>query len=176
MLQISSGNDSKNGGHNAKSSETRRRFLEAYEKTFGNVDKSCQYAGISRQTYYRWKKSKSSVNLRFQRRIEQIRPRELLLDLAESSLMKLVDQGNVRAAIYLLRTKGQSRGWGTSPPPKKIEAQAVARKVTLVKSTFQMWVKENPRATTNDRRTWLIRFAELADLPSSERSQLDGLY
>lgn len=164
MLQISSGDTNKRGGHNAKPSETRRRFLEAYEKTFGNIDKSCKYAGISRQTYYRWMKSVSAVNIEFQRRVAEVRPVDLFLDLAETTLMKLIEEGNVKAAIYALRTKGRSRGWGTrcGPPCYERGAEEFDKKGRA----FLNWLDDHPESTKDERLVWLKRFVLPPKSPS----------
>lgn len=175
MLQLSTLSRKGPGGNNAKTSEVRKLFLEAYEKTFGNVGQSCKYAGISRQTYYRWMKSKTPVNLRFQRRVKLIEPQELVIDLAETALMKLIDEGNVKAAIYLLRTRGQGRGWGKGEPTPQVAAPSKDLKVHQVMTTFEFWLKDNPRATQSERETWLLRFALLADIPVPSLSHLNSL-
>jgi len=87
----------------------RKRFLEAYEFTFGNVKASCKYAGISRSTFYRWMKSDSSILRRFQERVKCTYPQELRMDLLEGALKDLVDKGNAEALIFLM--KMYSRPW-----------------------------------------------------------------
>ena len=77
-------------------------------------------------------KSKTSVNLKFQRRVKQIRPRELLLDIVESALMKRVEEGSVQAVIYMLKTKGKDRGWGKTEPVPQVDAPSKDVKVNGV--------------------------------------------
>ena len=38
------------------------------------------------------------------------------VDTAESKLMELVNAGNVKAVLFLLRAKGKQRGYGDEPP------------------------------------------------------------
>lgn len=171
MLQLSTSIKKGPGGNNAKTSDVRKRFLEAYERSFGNVGQSCRYAGISRQTYYRWMKSKTSVNLRFQQQVKRIEPQEMVIDLAETALMKLVNEGDVKAAIYLLRTRGQGRGWGKSEPTPQVAAPSNDLKVHQVRTTFEFWLKDNPMATQSEQAIWLFRFALLAGIPVASVSQ-----
>jgi hypothetical protein len=101
----------RDGGQNAKASGTRSMFLKAFEDTCGNVSASCEYAGISRQTFYRWKNSHSRVNVQFQKRLELLKPCSRLVDLAEANLMQRVAAGDTQAILYVLKTKGRDRGW-----------------------------------------------------------------
>jgi len=176
MLHIDQDVPKQRGGHNAKTAVTRNRFLAAYEKTFGNVDQSCRYAGISRQTYYRWIKSESPVNLQFQRSVGQIRPREPLVDLAEPAAMKLAEEGNLNAAIHLLKARAKIEGGGDDLPSAEAETSSKNRKVIQVKDTFDIWLKENPTATTDEKRVWLLRLAGLADIQMTALSQFHGLF
>lgn len=100
------------GGHNAKKSITRRKFLEAYEKTYGNISASCEIAGISRQTLYRWMKSKTEVNLKFRKDLTAIRPKEKLKDLAEAVIVHQLNLKNLDAAKYILDRIAKDRGYG----------------------------------------------------------------
>lgn len=99
----------KRGGHSAKTSETRLKFLDAFERTFGNISSSCQYAGISRLTYYRWMQSKTRINVKFQEKIKMLKPVEAQLDLAEAVLYANLKAGSLRAAEFILRTRGRER-------------------------------------------------------------------
>jgi hypothetical protein len=38
------------------------------------------------------------------------------VDTAESKLMELVAQGNLKAIMFFLRAKGKQRGYGAEPP------------------------------------------------------------
>jgi hypothetical protein len=102
------------GGDNAKPSSTRRLFLYAFEKTYGNISASCEYAGISRITYYRWIKSNSRVNKKFQERLKALQPQERKLDFFEGRLMELAQQNNAvgaTAVIFGLKTLAKRRGY-----------------------------------------------------------------
>src|SRR4051812_26048061 len=91
------------GGNNAKDRAVRKRFIYWYENTYGNVSKSSDYTGISRQTYYRWMKGDSSLDRWFQRKIDLTRPSELKKDHAEMALLAAVMDGKVWAIKFVLR-------------------------------------------------------------------------
>jgi hypothetical protein len=103
------------GGDNAKTSTTRAKFLHAFEQSFGNISASCEFAGISRPTYYRWMQSNTRVNLRFQQQIERILPGERKLDYMEGKLMQRVEAGDTTAIIFGLKTLGRERGYSERP-------------------------------------------------------------
>src|SRR6187551_1816238 len=108
MLQIIAKRES---GKQDDRQSTRQKFLDAFETTCGNVSASCEYAGISRQTYYRWLRSLTAVNIQFRDRLSRIKPNDRLVDLAESRLIQKIAEGDIAAIIFTLKTKGRERGW-----------------------------------------------------------------
>lgn len=86
--------------------ETRQRlFLTAYRRNMGNVSKAAKAAGVPRRTFYNWRVNDAA----FAEECRMID--EAHLDLAESKLLGLIEQGNERAIIFYLKNKGQSRGY-----------------------------------------------------------------
>lgn len=96
-----------------RSREARKRFLYAYEKTLGNISKSCEYAGISRKTYYRWMQSNAPANKRFRDKVELMRPRDYLLDLVEAELLVRIQSGKCTDSMlmFALKQYGKDRGY-----------------------------------------------------------------
>jgi hypothetical protein len=94
-----------------KLSPLRKRFLRNYETCYGNVSAACSLTGIARQTFYRWQKSNTKVNKIFREKLALIRPKDLLLDVAEATLVKSAETGNLMAAMYILNKKGHERGY-----------------------------------------------------------------
>lgn len=39
-----------------------------------------------------------------------------MLDLAEARLMRMIEEGNLAAIMFYLKSKGQARGYGRKPP------------------------------------------------------------
>ncbi len=146
---------SRRGGNNAKTSETRAKFLEAFEETFGNVTASCLFADITRMTFYRWMSSRSRVNLRFQKKILAVRPFERQLDLAEAALMRRIALGDTAAITFLLRTKGKERGYGDQR--QELEFELTLRAVQRIENIITQQISRDP-----DFKPDLKRFAELA--------------
>jgi len=88
-----------------KKGSIRLKFLSIFEKNACNVGESCLKANIGRTTFYNWYNQDEG----FQIEIENIR--EGLLDYAESKLFKHIQDGNLTAVIFFLKTKGQIRGY-----------------------------------------------------------------
>lgn len=155
------------GGDNAKTSDTRARFLFMYEKSFGNISASCEYAQIARPTYYRWMKSKSRVNVRFQQKIAALQPAEKLIDYAEAALTKRIAQGDTTAIIFALKTKGKVRGY-SEKSIEVSEQQIINETLEKVAHSFQMWLADNRDAADEEKSLWLERFARNGGVESKE--------
>jgi hypothetical protein len=85
----------------------KKAFIEAYQKSFGNISQSCRAVGISRQTYYNWIEHDRDFDIE----LKSVEPAELFLDFLESKLIERVNKGDTTATIFALKTKGKSRGY-----------------------------------------------------------------
>lgn len=85
----------------------KKAFLEAYEKSFGNILVSCKTVGIARQTYYNW----IQEDEQFKKDVETIEPQERFLDFLEGKLVEKINGGDVTSLIFALKTKGKRRGY-----------------------------------------------------------------
>jgi len=95
----------------------KKAMLEALEKSLGIVTTACKQVGIHRSTYYDWFNNDSA----FKRQVEDIQ--NICLDFSESALLKLIEEGNVSATIFYLKTKGKKRGF--------VERQEVVQRVDI---------------------------------------------
>lgn len=86
---------------------TKKAFLDAYAKTFGNKTQSCKAVDISRQTLYNWLQNDPE----FKAQIENIEPDELLLDFVESKMVQKINDGDTAVLIFVAKTKGKKRGY-----------------------------------------------------------------
>jgi hypothetical protein len=86
---------------------TKKTFIEAYARSFGNVLVSCKTIGIARQTYYNWLKADPE----FAKEIEEIEPQERFLDFLEGKLVEKINNGDTTSIIFALKTKGKKRGY-----------------------------------------------------------------
>ena len=60
---------------------------------------------ISRQSLYEWMKDDPD----FRQQVEEVE--EICIDNAESALHRAIEEGNVTAIIFFLKTKGKKRGY-----------------------------------------------------------------
>jgi len=85
--------------------EKQLKFLEVLKSNLGLIASACLKFGISRQTYYNWYNS----NKEFAEECENII--ELNIDIAESALYDKIQNGDLTAIIFYLKTKGRGRGY-----------------------------------------------------------------
>ena len=88
-----------------KTDTKKAAMLEALEKSLNIVSTACKVVGISRQTHYDWLKKDDD----YRKAVDALQ--DGVLDFAESHLYKLVKEGNPAATIFLLKTRGKSRGY-----------------------------------------------------------------
>jgi hypothetical protein len=98
-------------------------FLDAYEKTYGNVTKACELLGIARSTVYLWRKNDAN----FKSILEDVQPNEMILDLAENTLIQNMKGGDTTAAIFILKTKGKHRGYAQNSPQTNEALEEIKR-------------------------------------------------
>ena len=80
-------------------------ILKMYDKKGCNITATCSALGISRKTFYEWKAKKKKLA----EGLEEID--ESILDWAESKLKEHINNDNLQALIFFLRTKGKKRGY-----------------------------------------------------------------
>lgn len=80
-------------------------FLDAFDKTAGNVSVCCKQIGISRNCFYEWKKNFPE----FREKVEEAE--ESLIDIVETKLMKNINEGKTAEIIFFLKTKAKHRGY-----------------------------------------------------------------
>lgn len=88
-----------------KSDILKIQLVEALEKSLGVVTSACRMVGIHRSTFYEWYKK----DLEFKEKVDSIQ--DITLDFVESQLHKQIQEGNVTATIFYLKTKGTKRGY-----------------------------------------------------------------
>ena len=81
------------------------KIVAAYEKKGGNMAATATALGITRQALYKWRKEDEKLS----KMLDDID--EGILDYTESKLIEKVNEGNLTAIIFLLKTKGKKRGY-----------------------------------------------------------------
>lgn len=88
-----------------KKQQTKKALLEALEKSLGVVTSACKMVGVDRTTFYKYLKEDEE----FARKVKELE--NVSLDFVESKLFKQIENGNVAATIFYLKTKGKGRGY-----------------------------------------------------------------
>ena len=82
-----------------------KKFLKKLDEVNGNISKACKALGIDRKTYYNWKNSNDDFRDRAEEVIDKI------LDDIEDVVYTKALEGDLKAAFFVLKTKGKKRGW-----------------------------------------------------------------
>lgn len=101
---------------------TDKKILEAYRANDFNKSKTAKALLMSSGTFYR------ILDKRPELRKDMDNALEDQVEIAESALMKLVDQGNFNAIKFFLETKGKSKGYGQ----QKQEGQTVDESASIL--------------------------------------------
>ena len=86
-------------------SDSKRKMLEALEKSLGIVSTAARMVNIARNTHYEWMKNDEA----YKEAVDVIN--EGVIDFAESKLHNLIDNGDTAATIFYMKTKGKKRGY-----------------------------------------------------------------
>lgn len=81
------------------------KIADIYQKKGCNITATCAALGIARKTFYEWKEKKKKLAEALEAADESI------LDFAESKLVEHIQNDDVQALIFFLRTKGKKRGY-----------------------------------------------------------------
>lgn len=92
-------------GNSTKRADTAKRIIEALAETNGLLTLAAKKAGVSYTTINRYVHDFPSVKDAAQQ------AREGMLDFAESKLYSAINEGNMTAIIFYLKTQGKSRGY-----------------------------------------------------------------
>lgn len=88
-----------------KTAVSKEKFLEQLEKSFGLVATTCRKVGISRSTYYKWRKDDSQ----FADKADEVK--ELQKDAVEALILKKMKDGDTAMLIFYAKTQMKDRGY-----------------------------------------------------------------
>lgn len=80
-------------------------IVKIYEKKGCNITATCTALGIARKTFYEWREKKKKLAEGLEA------AEEAIIDFAESKLVEHINNDDVQALIFFLRTKGKKRGY-----------------------------------------------------------------
>ncbi len=84
---------------------TNAYIAKVYYKQACNVSQTCKALKISRNTFYEWRNSDKELDEALKEQEES------LLDYAEGKLLSAIQDDNLTATIFFLKTKGRKRGY-----------------------------------------------------------------
>lgn len=90
-----------------KSDTLKRLLIEQLKAEYGNVSVACENVGVSRKTFYEWKKQDKE----FADEVDYIQT-EYRVDMLEKHAKNHVDGGNVTVLLAMLNAYGRNRGYG----------------------------------------------------------------
>lgn len=102
---------------------TYAKIAEVYSKKAGNMSATAAALNIARRTLYYWRTNHPELDAM----LKDVD--EALLDFTESKLTEAINEGNLTAIIFHLKTKGKSRGY--------IEGQEITATVQSAKPMTQ---------------------------------------
>ena len=82
----------------------QREFLDVLEKTLGNVTSTLDKTQTNRSDFDGWMEE-----YLFRSRYEEIQ--EKTIDYVENKLLQQINEGNLQAITFFLKTKGKNRGY-----------------------------------------------------------------
>lgn len=112
------------------------KVASVFEKKGANLTATATALGIARRTLVRWREADPELDAQM-KDIE-----EALVDFSESQLMASIQEGNLTAIIFHLKTKGKSRGY--------IEGQEIHATVQSAKPMTQQEAQDFIQNIEND--------------------------
>ena len=88
-----------------KTEHSKKKVVDALEKSLGVVTTACKIAEVSRTQFYQWLKDDED----FAKKVLEIE--NVTLDFVESQLHKQIKENSTAATIFFLKTKGKKRGY-----------------------------------------------------------------
>ena len=85
--------------------EKKVQVLKIFEKKLANVSQTCEAAKIGRRTFYYWRENDKD----FDAACKDIE--DALIDFTESKLIERINDSDLTAIIFYLKTKGKDRGY-----------------------------------------------------------------
>jgi len=77
------------------------KIVEAIHANKGNLTRAAKQIGVTRKTIYEWLKADDTL------RAELAHAREILCDMAEDVLVEQLENGNLKAAVFVLQHFGR---------------------------------------------------------------------
>lgn len=83
----------------------KKRVLDELEGQYGIVTTACRRANVGRTQFYHW----VNTDPEFAAKVKDIK--EQVIDFTENKLLKAIEEGNITAILFYLKTQGKRRGY-----------------------------------------------------------------
>lgn len=100
-------------------------LLAALRTSLGVIAAACEAAGVSRQTYYLWRRTDEEFRIAADDIVET------QVDFVESQFLNRIRCGDTTAMIFYLKTKGKHRGYTEKPLPGEKQPLSLPADKTL---------------------------------------------
>lgn len=80
-------------------------ILKVFKAKVCNISATCDALGIDRSTFYSWRRKYPELDEKLKDAEESV------IDYAETRLVEKVNDGDLTAIIFFLKTKGKKRGY-----------------------------------------------------------------
>lgn len=143
-----------------RNAKDRQKFVQTLESCNGVITTACNIHHVSKATLYRYRKKYKT----FGEAVNEAKG--LQIDYAESKLFKLIEEKNVTAIIFFLKTRGRDRGYGEKYVPEreqeKPRPEQDKRAIRLLAETKEQ-IKEvlKNNGTYNDGLSYQIDLAAM---------------
>ena len=87
--------------------QKKKKFLDGYTKSLGNITQASEYAQIHRDTFYRWLEKDE----RFKKQFEAINIDDIEFEFVHSKFMENIKSKKEASIIFYLKTKGARHGY-----------------------------------------------------------------
>lgn len=117
---------------NARSriAEKKHDVLVFLRSSSGIVSIACEKVGISRNTFYKWKREDAE----FASAVDEIDERSL--DFVEGCMFKAIEGGDSRLIMYYLNNKGRKRGYGVRSPSDDNKSNTITLRISEEESEY----------------------------------------
>ncbi|MRJ06239.1 MAG: hypothetical protein C6I01_01805 [Epsilonproteobacteria bacterium] len=92
-----------------KSKEVMERLIEELKNNGGVVIDACRAVGVGKTTFYRWQKEDEEFRKKVEEAVELGNLE--LIDLGVKTLKQKIEEGDLTATIFVLKTLGKRRGF-----------------------------------------------------------------
>lgn len=130
----------------------KQKFLNNLREAGGIITDACHNSGVTRATYYNWRRADESFRLAADEVTEE------QVDFVESRLMDKIRKGDTTSIIFYLKTKGRHHGYSEHRAPENISSVSAPDEDT------------NMRVKIRSKRDRIVRLLRSKGLYSEELS------